>query len=86
MKLHKYRSFLSESRIVINLPHHKPKGEIKSMAKLKFWVEIDKLNDVVEIPDSDLDGLSDEEREKVILKHHVKWVDRNLYGDWTEIK
>ncbi|MNW44596.1 hypothetical protein D3C74_218340 [compost metagenome] len=56
------------------------------MAKFKFWVEIDKLNDVVEIPDSDLDGLSDEEREKVILKHHVKWVDRNLYGDWTEIK
>ncbi|MCU4819100.1 hypothetical protein OCF43_25080 [Bacillus cereus] len=54
------------------------------MARFEFWAKVD--TETIEIPDEELVGLSDEEKRKVLLERHNKWCERNLYGDWTEIK
>jgi hypothetical protein len=51
--------------------------------KFQFWAEVP--TEIIEIPDEELNGLSEKEREKIMLKHHMRWVDRRLHGDWIPL-
>jgi hypothetical protein len=54
------------------------------LAKYEFWAEVPR--EIVDIPDEELEGLSESEAEKVLLKHHMAWIDRRLYGDWRKME
>lgn len=56
------------------------------MAKYRFFAGIIHHNNVIEIPDEKLEGLSEEEKNDVILEYHDKWAKRNIYGEWEEVK
>jgi len=49
------------------------------------YVGCDK-SDEIEIPDDELDGLSEEERSKVIDSHFTEWVFENTDCYWEEVE
>ena len=49
------------------------------------YVGCDK-SDEIEIPDDELDGLSEEERRKVIDSHFTAWVFENTDCYWEEVE
>jgi len=49
------------------------------------YVGCDKA-DEIEIPDDELDGLSEEERSKVIDSHFTEWVFENTDCYWEEVE
>lgn len=55
------------------------------MAQFEFWAKLDKPSEIVTIPDSELEGLDAEEIQKKLLSYHVKWSEKQLYGDWIKM-
>lgn len=60
-----------------------PKG-MKVMAQFEFWANLDKKNDVIEIPDEVLEGLEGEALQDKILEYHIKWANKQIYGGWEK--
>lgn len=60
------------------------------MAKFKFSVSTgyvgSKIEDIVEIPNDELDGLSEVEKEKVIDGYYDEWLQDRVYASWEEVE
>lgn len=60
------------------------------MAKFRVWVSTDnvgsEIEDEIEIPDSDLDGLSDEEADKRIWDDVQEWLWDHIDSGYKRIK
>ena len=58
------------------------------MAKFKFTVKTNIAGSAVEeeyeVPDDDLEGLNENEREQMIAQHYAEWVAENTDGGWEE--
>ncbi len=62
------------------------------MAKFKFWVEVlngsvrgSLLEEVIEIPDEDLEGYGETGKERVLSVEWNHWSDQNISGGWEEL-
>ncbi|MEF2965056.1 hypothetical protein V3851_04365 [Paenibacillus sp. M1] len=59
------------------------------MAKFKFTLGIGFVSGhetTIEIPDEELEGLSKEERDKVIEEYWNEWANDKIDGGWEEVE
>lgn len=75
---------------MINKTHDLLNGGI-GMAQYEFWGQLGfgigrpKFYQVVDIPDEEIKGLSQEELERYLLERHNKWMEANSLGGWARV-